>query len=100
MHKNASNKYNYSSVYVQSSANAVAIVDTPICNCSIVSFLQNILTLQLNIQLEHMIVPWKLQPSDLRWNAYRSQAGFSAITALCLSQLDLHLWAGINKAKK
>ena len=32
-----------------------------------------------------------LHPSDLRWNAYRSQAGFSAITALCLSQLDLHL---------
>ena len=29
-----------------------------------------------------------LHPSDLHWNAYRSQAGFSAITALCLS---LHL---------
>jgi len=42
---------------LQSSANAVAIVDTPIYNCSIMSFLQNILTLQLNIQLEHMIVP-------------------------------------------
>jgi len=39
----------------------------------------------------------KLHPSDLHWNAYRSQAGFSAITAL---QLDLHLWAGINKTKK
>ena len=31
---------------LQSSANAVAIVDTPICNCSIVSFFQNILTLE------------------------------------------------------
>jgi len=41
-----------------------------------------------------------LHPSDLRWNAYRSQAGFSVITSLCLSQLDLHLWAGINKANK
>ena len=29
-----------------------------------------------------------LHPSDLHWNAYRSQAGFSAITAL---RLDLHL---------
>ena len=26
-----------------------------------------------------------LHPFDLRWNAYRSQPGFSAITALCLS---------------
>ena len=41
-----------------------------------------------------------LHPSDLHWNTYRSQVGFSAITALCLSQLDLHLWAGINKTKK
>ena len=37
-----------------------------------------------------------LHPSDLRWNTYRSQAGFSAITAL---RLDLHLWAGIKKWK-
>ena len=41
-----------------------------------------------------------LHPSDLRWNAYRSHSGFSTITAQCLSRLDLHLWAGINKAKK
>ena len=27
-----------------------------------------------------------LHPSDLRWNVYRSQAGFSVITALCLSR--------------
>ena len=32
-----------------------------------------------------------LHSSDLRWNAYRSQAGLSAITALCLRWLDLHL---------
>ena len=38
-----------------------------------------------------------LHPSDLHWNTYRSQAGFSAITAL---RLDLHFWAGINKTKK
>jgi len=38
--------------------------------------------------------------SDLHWNANRSLPGYSAITALCLSQLNLHLWAVINKAKK
>ena len=32
-----------------------------------------------------------LHLSDLRRNAYRSQVGFSAITALCVSRLDLHL---------
>ena len=32
-----------------------------------------------------------LHPSDLCWNAYRSQAGFSAITSLFLNWLDPHL---------
>ena len=82
-------------VYKAVCTNAVTIVDTPICNCLIVSFFQNILTLKFWIFDSSMIVP-NLHPSDLRWNTYRSLPGSSAITALCLSQLDLHLWAVIN----
>ena len=39
------------------------IVDTPICNYLVVLFFQNILlTLQLNIQLEHMIENFEPAP--------------------------------------
>jgi len=56
------------------------VVDTPICNCSIVSFF---LTLKLNAQLKPRLKYYcakktlNLHPSDLCWNAYRSQVGFS-----------------------
>jgi len=56
----------------------------------------------LNIQLEHDCAykTSNLHSFDLRWNAYRNLPGSSTITALCLSRLDLHLWALINKTKK
>jgi len=49
-----------------------------------------------NTEVECLAQVWlcletsNLHPSDLRWNAYRSQMG----------RLDLHLWAEINKTKK
>ena len=63
--------------------NAVAIADTPICNCSIVSFFQNSNNEVLNIQLEAQKTS-NPHLSDLHWNAYRSLPGSSAITTLCL----------------
>jgi len=53
-------------------------------------------------QLEHLLHLENFEPAPI-WFALehlQKSAGFSAITVLCLSQLDLHLWAGINKTKK
>jgi len=76
--------------------NAVAIVDTIISQSCHSSYTARAVEYSARAYYDCSLKTLNLHPSDLHWDTYGSQVGFSAITAL---SLDLHLWAGINKTK-